>query len=586
MHIEQPSFFKSREYFSKSPKLYDKLKIIAYDDLSFSYYGGPRLPSDDLFTLIKNLEKRNPKAILIDSLLSDNTDKTENPTYTSNTTFSGAFLNAQKIPYRKEISEKKLKTVTKRSNSTRRKWINMSRKNWFVYAHSDYYNSLIKDIGHLTYNEDGTIAPYFFVNDDKSIPHISLYAADKLEYTESRLMIDGNQVPLDKNGNIQINYRPISEFYKQAKSLKFPMERARSGIEEKFISPGDTILILLNFYTGNTDFHETAPFGQIPGALLIATVISDIKSNTWIHRIDHSWFFIIVFGLLGCVIGIASKSFMFLISFLSIITISLSAIFYLFMYQSVMIPWFLPTFTFVSISLTYYIHARLRDEIKFIETEEYLRKILKKLKGKVITPFSTDQFNLLRSSVYTASQHIHQPPNKKYFYKLKTTSLKNTNYEVFSIKASKMDYFVVYQCDSKDLPELINFCILTELNSGIESNQSVSAILARIHNIAKTFKDYPIKLILIEISDHTLKTYSWGEWKSILVHQSYSAEILKSKLINETNEAMVNTSPREMMKGLIVAFDPLENVEIDLSSGYKADKILGDNSGSFFLISL
>ena len=233
LHIEQPSFFKSREYFSKSPKLYDKLKIIAYDDLSFSYYGGPRLPSDDLFTLIKNLEKRNPKAILIDSLLSDNTDKTDNTTYTSNTTFSGAFLNAQKIPYRKEISEKKLKTVTKRSNSTRRKWINMSRKNWFVYAHSDYYNSLIKDIGHLTYNEDGTIAPYFFINDNKSIPHISLYAADKLEYTESRLMIDGNQVPLDKNGNIQINYRPISEFYKQAKSLKFPMERARSGIEEK-----------------------------------------------------------------------------------------------------------------------------------------------------------------------------------------------------------------------------------------------------------------------------------------------------------------------------------------------------------------
>ena len=86
------------------------------------------------------------------------------------------------------------------------------------------------------------------------------------------------------------------------------------------------------------------------------------------------------------------------------------------MYQSVMIPWFLPTFTFVSISLTYYIHARLRDEIKFIETEEYLRKILKKLKGKVITPFSTDQFNLLRSSVYTASQHIHQP-------RIKSTSI-------------------------------------------------------------------------------------------------------------------------------------------------------------------
>ena len=220
---------------------------------------------------------------------------------------------------------------------------------------------------------------------------------------------------------------------------------------------------------------------------------------------------------------------MFLVSFLSIGNNFLSAIFYLFMYQSVMIPWFLPTFTFVSISLTCYIHARLRDEIKFIETEEYLRKILK-IERKSYHTFLYDQFNLLRSSVYTASQHIHQPPNKKYFYKLKAASLKNTNYEVLSIKSSKMDYFVVYQWDSKDLPELINFCILTELNSGIETNQSVSTIIARIHNIAKTFKDYPIKLILIEISDHTLKLIV-GEWKSILVHQSYSRKYSKVSLL-------------------------------------------------------
>ena len=52
----------------KSPKLYDKLKIIAYDDPKLFILRRTTLPSDDLFTLIKNLEKRNPKAILIDSL--------------------------------------------------------------------------------------------------------------------------------------------------------------------------------------------------------------------------------------------------------------------------------------------------------------------------------------------------------------------------------------------------------------------------------------------------------------------------------------------------------------------------------------
>ena len=193
------------------------------------------------------------------------------------------------------------------------------------------------------------------------------------------------------------------------------MERARSNIPEKFISEGDIVLLLLNFYTGNTDFHETAPFGQIPGALLIASMISDIKSNSWIQKIDQNWFFIIFFALIGGAIGILSKSFLFLISFLIIIIISMSLTTLLFIKYSIMIPWLLAMSSFICVSLVYYIHARLLDEIKYMETEEYIRKIYKKLKGKTITPFSTDQFNLLRSSAYKSSQSIHQAPNKSTF---------------------------------------------------------------------------------------------------------------------------------------------------------------------------
>ena len=68
-----------------------------------------------------------------------------------------------------------------------------------------------------------------------------------------------------------------------------------------------------------------APFGQIPGALLIASMISDIKSNSWIQKIDQNWFFIVFFALIGGAIGILSKSFLFLISFLKSPTVSRGA---------------------------------------------------------------------------------------------------------------------------------------------------------------------------------------------------------------------------------------------------------------------
>ena len=101
LHIEQPFFFKVRDVFSGSPKLYEKLKIIAYDDLSFSFYGGPRLPTEDLFTLINNIKKRKPKAILIDSLLSDKSTEESVMIPTSKAmVYSGSYLNAMKIPYR------------------------------------------------------------------------------------------------------------------------------------------------------------------------------------------------------------------------------------------------------------------------------------------------------------------------------------------------------------------------------------------------------------------------------------------------------------------------------------------------------
>ena len=69
------------------------------------------------------------------------------------------------------------------------------------------------------------------------------------------------------------------------------------GQEETQVQPGDIVLVLLAFATGNTDFHEGGPFGDIPGGLLIASMISDLLSGQFIERWEVDIAFILIFGV-------------------------------------------------------------------------------------------------------------------------------------------------------------------------------------------------------------------------------------------------------------------------------------------------
>ena len=128
--------------------------------------------------------------------------------HSDNFVYSGAYLNANKIPYRQEFTNLSKAPYLFTKNA---EWI--TNQEWVACScYSKYYNRFISDVGHLTYNDDGTIAPYFNILSDKAIPHISLYQADNIEISKKDLFIDGNRVPLDKNGNIQINLGPALDF--------------------------------------------------------------------------------------------------------------------------------------------------------------------------------------------------------------------------------------------------------------------------------------------------------------------------------------------------------------------------------------
>ena len=119
--------------------------------------------------------------------------------------------------------------------------------------------------------------------------------------------MSGDQlIPLNINKNIEINFRPILDYYRSIKSLRPIIQRARTQQFEASINEGDIVLVLFNFYTGSTDFYGSSPFGDIPGGLLVATLIDSSLEGNWISSVNGYSIFIILQSFVGILIGLST----------------------------------------------------------------------------------------------------------------------------------------------------------------------------------------------------------------------------------------------------------------------------------------
>ena len=375
--ISLPILFNSREIINKPQAITEKLKIFAIDDSTFSFLGGPRLSTEDLHLLLKNISDKKPKVILIDGLLSDrpaDSDKQflnmirkeQMPVYT------GAYPSSTDIPHRHLLKLNKSSYTLKHYgvlNKAQRPLLT-SRKKWKIYGYESSYEGVFKGVGHLTYNNDGTVSPFYLINPKQVLPHISLYAANTVKFEDKHLKIDGFEVPVTKTGSVPINHRPPIEFYKKTKSLRHMVQRARQGIPEKNVQEGDVVLLIFGFATGNTDFHENSPFGEIPGALMIANMINDIVTGSWITKYEIEPWLILFFSILGIIVGINARPRMFWPALLLVCGLTQGLVCYLFAFHSIQIPWILPLLAFIGTSSIHFAHVLVQSEIKMVEVEK------------------------------------------------------------------------------------------------------------------------------------------------------------------------------------------------------------------------
>lgn len=375
--ISSPLLFQARESLGKTPPLNPRIKVLALDDSTFSALGGPRLSYEQLDRLLKNIAAKKPKVILLDSLLADTpyslpetltTDGIEVPV------FSGNFISDVKLKYRQEADltadfYRPETYLTEVYSLDHLKYTIDSFQGGNVYGHSRSYDGMIRGVGHITYNRDATISPFFRLNEQTLMPHLSLFAANTIQLKENELAINGHPVPLTKGGRVMINHRNPKFFYESAMALRFFVDRAMSGQVETKIEEGDVVLILFAFATGNTDFHEGGPFGDIPGGIILASTISDIVDGTWLGKWEIDGLLILAFGFMGIIFGINLSIRRYLFALIGVWVSYSSFVFAIFIYGAIWCPWVMPLVAFTGTSLIHFVHVRIYEEMKLMLIE-------------------------------------------------------------------------------------------------------------------------------------------------------------------------------------------------------------------------
>jgi serine phosphatase RsbU (regulator of sigma subunit) len=375
--------YHARDWLGKTPPVSDKLKIFAIDDSTFSYLGGPTPSNETWAKVLTNIADRKPKTILIDSLFSSNAERGDEryidqirdldvPIY------SGAYVKFAKINERYELPLDRPNQFLSRymapgaSMSEEALPFLTDMQERHVYGHSGDFEGAFFAQGHLVYNKtDWTVPLFLRLAPDRILPHLAVDAADRIQFRYQEMYIDGIRVPFTRKGSTAVNHRPPKMFYKKSRPLLSAIKNAYKGKEEKWIQPGDVVLII-SMFTGGTDFHEGGPFGEIPGGFIQAATVDTILSGNWIDVWDFDTELLVLFSLLGMACGYYSGPVRFWSLSVGCLGLYLGVATYSFSFWGILVPWALPLFGFMGSGAIINSQRFLQNQMEKVVTEKNL----------------------------------------------------------------------------------------------------------------------------------------------------------------------------------------------------------------------
>ena len=300
--IADPINFRIRDMVGRSPVQEPNLKIFAIDDKAFAMLGTP-MPSLDLWAdVIDSIAERKPRLIVIDAMFSARPDEL---TPRSRTIFNrvkssgvnvatGAFVVKDEIKYKTNLNrsgsqykiDQYFSWSASKTNDVRFQKNNLppwvDRSSWAAYGPSEILEDIFNHAGHFQLFDENKIEPFLWMGDKNIIPHLSMYAADSVDFREQKIIVNGHPVALDRHGATPVNFIPRSKL--TILSMEGMIRDARDGYMAPNIKANDVVVILPLYFTGNVDLRPS-PYGWQPGGHYLVAMINSVMSGKWLQPV-------------------------------------------------------------------------------------------------------------------------------------------------------------------------------------------------------------------------------------------------------------------------------------------------------------
>lgn len=368
-NINQPFHYRMRELLRRDPPLHPQLKILSYDDGSVDRLQRADLTIDDWATVLSAIAEAKPKVILIDKIFSILFDplnqKSEAIAKLKNVQVPiivGAFaleaVNKTRHPLDLTKPSYQLGPLLESHDARRPDYLTF--RNWYVYGPHPDLQATLGGAGHILYYGEGMVSVMLQPKPDLVVPHITLINERK-SFIDGDLFVNGLKVPLDRNGQVLVNFSREAAYYDRHRRLGTAVLNARQGKPISDIKAGDTVLILPEMYTGSTDFKKT-PLGILPGGFILASMLNSVLSNAWLGVLPGLPLQLAVLALLGTLWGAFRKSLSYWLGMTLLATGIVAAGVYLFAFRSAAPDTALHLAAFVGASVIMFVDRNQRRE--------------------------------------------------------------------------------------------------------------------------------------------------------------------------------------------------------------------------------
>lgn len=385
--VELSTSFYARTWQGRSPSMSPNLKIIALDDPTADLLGTADLPARELGKILSALSRRNPRAVLIPKMFTfgttDDVLQSLSGVSKGGKTFiavagfmASATINSRVPldPSRVEFDPKTYGLDKSQANKV------LIGHEGFIYGPHPSYWKAFDRIGHVGLVDASQFEPFIRIN-DLLLPHLSLYAADRVVFANGQIKIN-NRAVRTHDGTLLINFLDQDQIKKKTYSIKSVLKMIDARTPLNGLDPGDVVVILPSEATGSIDYLDT-PAGKMRSSSLFISQVNSMMTTGFIYSVPGVFAFLLLGSAIGLWIGSIVRSTRFVSSLAFVILSAISLGVYSFVYFNLDAPWLPFCFTMMISGLIRHSRIASKSEMRI--------KVLKQALHRMIADEKIDQ---------------------------------------------------------------------------------------------------------------------------------------------------------------------------------------------------